>query len=161
EREPMPARFPNSVHNAPAAQLAMEQNARGLNSAPTAGEISFECALWQASRQLITGEADRALAGAVDEQSKFPLGLGQRWGLWNDQTIPGEGAVIVTLGLEGAIPTLAQVRSVRLGRYRRPFDPDREAAWIADSIDLGRIGVLLTGANPAGKSELDEHYRQV
>ena len=47
EAEPMPTRFPGSVHNAPAGQVAIDLGARGLNSAPTMGEISFESALWQ------------------------------------------------------------------------------------------------------------------
>ncbi len=97
EAEPMPARFPGSVHNAPAGQVAMDLGARGLNSAPTAGEITFECALWQAWRQLDNGEADVALAGAVDELQKYPLAIGQRWGLWNERTIPGEGAMFARL----------------------------------------------------------------
>ena len=42
EREPMPSRFPNSVHNSPAGQVAMDQVARGMNAAPTMGEITFE-----------------------------------------------------------------------------------------------------------------------
>ena len=97
EAEPMPARFPGSVHNAPSGQVAMDLGARGLNSAPTAGEITFECALWQAWRQLDNGEADVALAGAVDELQKYPLAIGKRWGLWNNRIIPGEGAMMARL----------------------------------------------------------------
>ena len=68
-----------------------------MNSAPTAGEISFECALWQAMTQLATGEADCALAGAADELNKYLLSIGKRWGMWTDQTHPGEGAVVASL----------------------------------------------------------------
>ena len=86
EREPMPSQFPASVHNAGAAQIAIDLGAQGQNSAPTAGEISFECALWQGMSQLAADEADCALAGAVDELNKYPLGIGKRWGMWNEQT---------------------------------------------------------------------------
>ena len=103
EREPMPARFPNSVHNAPAAQIAIDQDACAMNSAPTMGEISFESALWQGMRQLEIGEADCALVGAVDELNKYPLAIGKRWGLWNEKTIPGEGAMVASLK-RGKIP---------------------------------------------------------
>jgi 3-oxoacyl-(acyl-carrier-protein) synthase len=157
EREPMPARFPNSVHNAAAAQIAMDLGARGLNSAPTAGEISFEAALWQAVRQLAVGEADRALAGAVDELNKYPLAIGKRWGLWNDQVKPGEGAVVVNLTRrEDAKAALGQVTAVRLGRYRRPFEAEREAEWIADNADLAAVDTVVTGAG--GWPELDPMY---
>ena len=160
EREPMPARFPGSVHNAPAAQIAIDQQARGLNSAPTIGEISFECAVWQAMSQLWSGEADCAVAGAVDELSKYVLSIGQRWGLWTKQTRPGEGAVAVNLVLsEKAAAPLATVKAVHFGRYRRPFDANQEADWIASKFDLKSIDVVLTGVG--GMPQLDAMYRQV
>src|SRR5262249_47003079 len=137
EREPMPARFPGSVHNAPAAQIAIDQQARGLNSAPTMGEISFECALWQAMNQLWAYEADCAVAGAVDELNKYVLGIGKRWGQWTEQTHPGEGAVAVNLAPhENVKEALAKVTAVHLGRYRRPFDAAHEADWIGAKTDL-------------------------
>ena len=39
EAEPMPSRFPGSVHNAPAGNVAMDLGARGMNFTPTAGEM--------------------------------------------------------------------------------------------------------------------------
>jgi hypothetical protein len=160
ENEPMPARFPGSVHNAPAAQVAIDQQARGPNSAPTMGEISFECALWQGMSQLWAGEADCALTGAVDELSKYVLSIGKRWGLWTEQIRPGEGAVVANLvPLDSAGAVLGKVTAVHLGRYRRPFDAKREADWIASKIDLGTIDVILSGvgASPA----LDVMYQAV
>ena len=160
EREPMPTRFPNSVHNAPAGQVAIDQGARALNSAPTIGEISFECALWQGMNQLTTDEADVALVGAVDELNKYPLGIGQRWGLWNERTRPGEGAMVASLvPVKGSATLLARVTAVRLGRYRRPFNAEREAAWIAEAVDLKSVGVLLSGAG--GLPVIDDHYAAV
>jgi 3-oxoacyl-(acyl-carrier-protein) synthase len=158
EREPMPARFPGSVHNAPAAQIAIDQQARGLNSAPTMGEISFECALWQSMNQLWADEADCAIAGAVDELNKYVLSIGKRWGQWTEQTRPGEGAGAVNLALpEKAKDPLAKVTAIHLGRYRRPFDPKREADWIASKVDLGSIDVVLSGAG--GLPDLEPMYQ--
>jgi hypothetical protein len=160
EREPMPSRFSNSVHNAPAAQIAIDLGARAMNFTPTAGEISFECALWQGMTQLATDEADVALVGAVDELNKYPLSLGQRWGFWNSQTHPGEGAVVASLTRAEKDPSrLARVTAVRLGRYRRPFDAEREADWIMATIDIKSLSVVLSGAK--GWLELDEHYSAV
>jgi 3-oxoacyl-(acyl-carrier-protein) synthase len=160
EREPMPARFPGSVHNAAAAQIAIDLQARGLNSAPTMGEISFECALWQAMNQLWADEADCAVAGAVDELNKYVLGIGKRWGQWTGQTRPGEGAVAVDLALpEDANEALAKVTAVHLGRYRRPFDAAHEADWIATKIDLKAIDAVLSGAG--GLPEVDPMYEAV
>jgi 3-oxoacyl-(acyl-carrier-protein) synthase len=160
EREPMPAQFPSSVHNAPSGQVAMDLGARALNSAPTVGEISFECALWQAMSQLAMNEADCALAGAVDELNKYGMSIGQRWGMWTEQTLPGEGAVVASLTRpENATTSLARVTAVRFGRYRRPFDAEREADWIADSVDLAKVDVLLSGAK--GLPVLEPLYASV
>jgi 3-oxoacyl-(acyl-carrier-protein) synthase len=160
EREPMPSRFPGSVHNASAGQIAIDLGARGMNFVPTAGEISFESALWQGMRQLAADEADCALAGAVDELNKYPLAIGKRWGLWTGQTRPGEGVVIASLmRAENAAAPLARVTAVRLGRYRRPFDAEREAQWIADAVDLNDVDVLLSGAG--GWPELDENFAAI
>ena len=160
EREPMPARFPNSVHNAAAGQIAMDLGAHGLNSAPTSGEISFEAALWIGMSQLASDEADAVLAGAVDELNKYPLSLGKRWGFWNEQTRPGEGAVMARLMPMESVPArLATVTAVRLGRYRRPFDAQREADWIASAVDLKGVDVFLSGAK--GWPMLEPWYAEV
>ncbi|MGD1088015.1 MAG: beta-ketoacyl-[acyl-carrier-protein] synthase family protein [Verrucomicrobiota bacterium] len=160
EREPMPSRFPNSVHNSPASQVAIDQGARGMNSAPTVGQITFESALWQGICQLAADEADCALVGAVDEIDKYLLSIGQRWGAWNEKIIPGEGAVIVGLARAEKISSpLARVTTVRLGRYRKPFDAEREADWIASIIDLAAIDVILSGAK--GFPKLDAMYESV
>jgi 3-oxoacyl-(acyl-carrier-protein) synthase len=160
EREPMPARFPNSVHNAAAAQIAIGLGARGLNSAPTAGDISFEAALWQCVRQLSTGEADCALAGAVDELNKYPLAIGKRWRLWNDRVRPGEGAVVANLTRpDGTGASLAHITLVRLGRWRRPFNAAHEADWITDHVELAAIDAIFTGAG--GWPQLDPFYGSV
>jgi 3-oxoacyl-[acyl-carrier-protein] synthase-1/3-oxoacyl-[acyl-carrier-protein] synthase II len=160
EREPMPARFPNSVHNAAAAQVAIDQGAHGLNCAPTAGEITFECALWQGFTQLACDEADCVLAGAVDELDKYLLSIGQRWGAWNQTIRPGEGVVVACLGRGGENGAArARITAVRLGRYRRPFDADREADWIASAVDLKGVQVIMSGAR--GFPKLDPMYDAV
>ena len=156
---PMPSRFSGSVHNAAAAQIAIDIGARAMNSAPTAGEISFECALWQGVHQIGADETDTALVGAVDELNKYPMAIGKRWGHWTEQTKPGEGAVVVRLNRGDKAGSLARVTAVRLGRYHRPFDAEREADWIANSVDLNRIDVVLSGAG--GWSALDVNYAAI
>ena len=178
EREPSPARFPGSVHNAPAAQIAIDLGARGLNSAPTAADISFEGALWQGMCQLAGDEADCALVGAVDELNKYLLGVGKRWGFWTNQHRPGEGAVVARIvpdrsrrgnEADGAATSanppphvggcLARVTALRLGRYRRPFAVAREVEWIAAAVDLTKVTALFSGAK--GWPVLEEHYQSV
>ena len=160
EREPMPSRFPNSVHNSPAGQVAIDQGAQAMNAAPTVGEITFESALWQGLSQLAANEADCALVGAVDEVDKYLLSIGQRWGVWNDQLLPGEGAVVANLQRADQVTApLAKVGTVKLGRWRRPFGAAYEADWISQAVALDRIGILLTGGQ--GYPVLDPYYTAV
>ncbi len=158
EAEPMPTRFPGSVHNAPAGQVAIDLAAHGLNSAPTADEISFESALWQALNQLACGEADEVFAGAQDELNKYPLYLGKRWGVWDAVNQPGESAMFARLTPTAAAP-LARVNALRLGRFRQPFDPVAEAQWIANAIDLTTVPLIITGAQ--GWRKFDSRYLEV
>src|SRR5207248_3355335 len=51
---------------------------------------------------------------------------------------------------------LACVTAVRLGRYRRPFDAQREVDWVATTVDLSAADVVLTGAK--GLAALDPLY---
>ena len=160
EREPMPSRFPNSVHNSPAGQVAIDQAAQAMNSAPTVGEITFECALWQGISQLSIDEADCALVGAADEADKYLLSIGQRWGAWNDDIKPGEGAMVASLvRAEKITAPLARVAAVKLGRYRRPFNAEAEADWITAAVDLSQVGVFLSGAG--GFMKLEPMYQAV
>ena len=100
------------------------------------------------------------MAGGVDELNKYALSIGKRWGFWNEQTIPGEAAVVANLsGASANKPSLARVTAVRLGRYRRPFDAKREADWIAAAVDLSKVNVMVSGAK--GWSELDAPYNAV
>ena len=157
EDEPMPTRFINSVHNAPAAQIAMDVGARALNSAPTARDISFEAALWQGVQQLAISEADTALVGAADELSKYVLAIGHRWSRWKNATPPGEGATVIRLVRNpDALAPLAHVTAVRLGRYRLPFDAEQEAEWIGEAVDIAQVDVVLSGAG--GWPPLDRLY---
>jgi 3-oxoacyl-(acyl-carrier-protein) synthase len=157
EAEPMPARFINSVHNVPAGLIGMALGARGFNSAPTCREISFEVALWQGCDQLATDSADAALVGGADELGKYYVTIAHRWGLWKKSGRPGEGAAVARLS--PTRPGLARVTAVRLGRYRRPFDVERETAWIAAAVDLSQVDVILTGTG--GWPELDDRYAAV
>jgi acyl transferase domain-containing protein len=160
EREPMPSRFINSVHNALASQVAIELGAHSLNSAPTAREISFETALWQGIQQLNGSEADSALVGAADELNKYVLFIGNRWRRETNGMPRGEGATVANLTrAQDAREPLAHVAAVRFGRYRLPFDPEREAAWVAEAADLSQVDVVLSGAK--GLPALDPMYENI
>ncbi|MFR6034573.1 MAG: beta-ketoacyl synthase N-terminal-like domain-containing protein [Bacilli bacterium] len=69
ESEPLPTAFTNSVHNAVSSLISLRFGFKALNSAVTAKEISFECALWQAWCEINSVEAAAAVVGACDEYS--------------------------------------------------------------------------------------------
>jgi Beta-ketoacyl synthase, N-terminal domain len=113
EAEPQPQRFTNSVHNALAAQVAIEFGLKGLNSTPTCQEVSFEAALWHAVQELRTGATTLALAGVADELNPYAVAAAKRWRL----PAMTEGAVVFALTTEPlSAKPLAYMTSVRLGR---------------------------------------------
>ena len=183
ERVPRPALFTSSVHNALAAQVAIEEQFAGLNTTPVQREITFETALWQAATELTAGRADVALAGAVDELNAHHLATGARWGWWSETspeirpfggisgTLPsrsrpilGEGCAVFALKRsEDTDKPLAHVSAIRIGRSEQ-FDPEAEAAWIRetlerDGISPSEVDHLLTGAN--GWGQWDDLYQAI
>jgi hypothetical protein len=65
--------------------------------------------------------------------------------------------VVVSLAsVEKTSSPLARVTAVKLGRYRKPFDAEREADWIASAVDLSKVHVLLSGAK--GFRQLEPMY---
>jgi len=92
--------------------------------------------------------------------NKYALAIGQRWGLWNEANLPGEGAMVAGLArAENFTAPLALVTAVQLGRWRKPFDAAREADWIAAAVDLKQVKIILSGAG--GWPALDGNYSAV
>ncbi|MGA2139403.1 MAG: beta-ketoacyl-[acyl-carrier-protein] synthase family protein [Verrucomicrobiia bacterium] len=149
EVEPQPQQFTNSVHNALAAQVAIEFGLKGLNSTPTCHEISFEAALWHAAQELRAGTATLALAGAADELNRYAVAAHERWQLPGRT---GEGAVVVALA---ATPTmekpLGYLKSVWLGRYTGNIEA--EAQWMAEALAGAELDVLVTDERGAVVAE--------
>ncbi len=165
ERSPRPGHFTNSVHNALASQVALELGCTGLNTTPTQRDISFEAALWQASRQIATRAADLFLVGAADELHPYLLATGLRWGWWppapdgepdpanlrpprDNWNSPGEGAALLALAREDSpAPNLGWISAIRLGRFARThqgeIDAVTEARWIHQTLE--RAGEALAG----------------
>ena len=71
EAEPLPSAFTNSVHNATSSAVSLMFGFKGLNSAATAKEVSFEAALKQAWREINSNSIDLAFVGACDEYSEY------------------------------------------------------------------------------------------
>lgn len=164
ESAPMPAKFIRSVHNAPAAQAAMEIDARGLNSSPTHREITFETALWQAIGELKSDRADRAYAGACDELSPYLVSAGRSLGWWSED--PGPIEPFKPRGEPLPTSQLSSTIGPRLGSHARPT-PGEGAVVVSLSAELGdtvpphalaRVGCCALGRwrmDPSGKFDAD------
>lgn len=140
EAEPLPQRFTNSVHNAPAAQVAIEFGLKGLNSTPTCHGISFEAALWHATRELRNGSVSISLAGMVDEVNAYAIEAATRWKL----PALDEGAAVFCLTTDQrSTSPLGHLVSVCLGRY--DGNAETEAQWLMKMLP-SNVDVLVTNA---------------
>jgi 3-oxoacyl-[acyl-carrier-protein] synthase II len=115
-----PFHFTESVANAPAAQVAIDCQARGPNVTVTQREAGALVALDRAAREVAEGRASRALAGSVEEISPVLHALLDRFGALARATgdlpeaarpfdrrrnglVAGEGASIVVLERESEV----------------------------------------------------------
>ncbi len=185
EREPKPARFINSVHNAAAAQTAMAFGFRGENDTFVHESISFELALWQGCRLIETGRSRHVLAIGADELNPYFLLAGREYGWWRKDsaplapmdepgrqgTLPGEGAAAFLIGRPGSDPEgkpLPRIAGIRVRPLKeesvRNVNPADEVEFIrgllADAgVRLGHIDLYLFGAN--GRAASDAAYADV
>lgn len=136
-----PTAFIGSVHNAPAAQVAMSLGATGPNLTTPSGRTSFEAALLAAAATVDAGDLPLLLASADEHHAVLSplLGAGDA---------PREGAAALLLG-----PPAPGRPSIGSLLHRRR---DGDRAWtdaLAARVDAGgareRVAVLLVdGAAP-------------
>ncbi|MFD1147569.1 beta-ketoacyl synthase N-terminal-like domain-containing protein [Saccharothrix hoggarensis] len=113
-----PSRFPNTVMNCAAGQCAIWHQLRGPNATVAGGRVAGLHALNYARRLLISGRADTALCGAVEEYSAARSWL-DRTGR-DDAPVLGEGCAMLQLeqsGDDSASRALAEERAVEFGAY--------------------------------------------
>ncbi|NLW49525.1 MAG: hypothetical protein GXY85_01605 [Candidatus Brocadiaceae bacterium] len=187
EGNPKPTAFTNSLHNVPAAQIAVYLGLRGPNNTFIHGSVSFELALWRALRMMETGQARRAVVVGVDEASPYVVTAGQRRGWFRGDgasldpmagsaarvrgTVPGEGAGALLLCRESDAPQgrrEARLAGLRIEPPADPRiavrDPDAEAEFVVDALEsagvaMEDVDLLLLGAN--GDCRIDDAHRRV
>ena len=135
-----PSHFTESVANAPAAQIAIECQARGPNVTVTQREAGAVIALGRAAAEIAEGRARRVLSGSVEEITPLLHALLDRFGALaraapgrseaarpfdrrRNGMLAGEGATVVLLEAESSAVArgaqiLARVRAAASG-----FDP--------------------------------------
>ncbi|HEY3451633.1 MAG TPA: beta-ketoacyl synthase N-terminal-like domain-containing protein [Myxococcales bacterium] len=176
EKGAKPAYFVNSVKNALASQLALNNGWQGENQTFAHDALSFETALWQGARLLCAGRARHAVVCGVDALIEFQEIHGHVAGHYRSDpkpieplagfprpcaqgpkgTVVGEGAAAFVLAAENSSPKRqARLLGVRSGgavtRYPKLIVAD-ELAYVKDAaaqmgVDLGSVGLVLMGAN--------------
>jgi len=131
-------------HNSPAAS-GDRPGGDGIEFRATVGEITFECALWLGmshwrSTKPIARWSRGGRGGQISFEHRPALGA------WNDDIKPGEGASSPAWRRSEKPQPACRVTTVKLGRYRTPFDAEAEADWITAAVDLSQVDVFLSGA---------------
>ncbi len=178
-----PGKFPNTVVNSPAAQVALRFGLTGPNSTLSAGAgsdleaIDFACQMLQADR------ASLMLAGGVQALSPIDVWYLERAGLLSkrgrprpfdrerDGTVPGEAAVLFLLEPEAAARAreaciLGRIEGIeRAADTRRLRGFSRSAGRLPEAIRLaleaagrgpGEIAWVASGADGSRRGDRSE-----
>ena len=95
-----PTAFIQSTHNTVGAQIALMLQCTGYNNTFVHRGFSFESALLDAMMLLQEGEAKTVLTGGLDEITDTSHAILERFGLYKDGAIDGEGATFFLLASE-------------------------------------------------------------
>jgi len=185
EREPKPAKFINSVHNAAASAIAIQLGCKGSNHTVTHDCVSLEMAFRRAAVALEAGRLEHTIVVGGDELNGYFVAATQQLGWWRTVSqplspledtgiwgsLPGEGAAAFVLEKPGR-PTdghrAAVIRSMQIGppsaRDSPAVDVDRQCRFLQDVCDEAgvspaEIDLMLVGAN--GDELVDARYRSV
>ena len=147
-----PIHFANSLHNACAANIALNLGIRGPNLTVSQFDLSVSSALLTARQWLLEGRAGRVLFGAVDELSEL---TGYLW--WRRTPegaaalVPGEGAAFFLLSrVDEERPSYCTLERVTLG-LGAAGEPPPGSLLVADrSGARGACWAQLRGSTPAG-----------
>ncbi|MFI1366773.1 beta-ketoacyl synthase N-terminal-like domain-containing protein [Streptomyces griseochromogenes] len=136
-----PGRFPNTVMNSTAGQIAIRNGLRGLNATVAGGQTASLLAFRHARLALALGRAERLLVGGVEELSAPAAWAWHRTGVLRDGAALGEGAAVFTVQRER--PGREALAELLACETRFSPDPREYADGLADAIGraLGRSGV--------------------
>lgn len=153
-----PTHFANSVHNAAAANIAMQLGITGPSLTVSQFDLSVQSALLTARQWLAEGRVDSVLVGGVDELSDL---IGYTWyrrrgasaapvmaplHTARESAIPGEGVAFLLLSrTDSAASGYCTIDAVAAGVRTTHLSP------------VPADGLLLLGAD--GRSEFGERYR--
>jgi 3-oxoacyl-[acyl-carrier-protein] synthase II len=157
-----PARFPTTVMNCAAGQVAIRYGLRGVNATVAGGRLAFLEALRFGQNALRRGHADALLVGAVEEYSAQHAWRTYRTG---DPRVPaGEAAVVVAVQRAEDVAATGRAPVAELLALALGFAPgDDQAAALGAcasrclrraEVEPGDVSLLATGElDAADRSE--------
>ncbi len=155
EAEPIPSAFTNSVHNAPASAVSLMFGFKGLNSAVTAKEISFECALKQAWRDINSATSDAAVVGACDEFAEYAQKFIISNAKFSDLKTPivdmGCAYFVAREGSQINSKPVAEILKLHIGRVSRRLNAERDFVKNILSKFIGDLSVDVFVSGVANK----------
>ena len=133
EAEPIPSAFTNSVHNATSSAVAQKFNFKGLNSATTAKEISFETALKQAWREINANGISAAIVGSCDEHSAYAEKFLSKNAVFTEQLNTSDFACVYLVANKGVHSApIAEISALEISRVNKQIE--REVEFIKSFI---------------------------
>jgi 3-oxoacyl-[acyl-carrier-protein] synthase II len=142
-----PTAFIQSTHNTVGAQIALMLQCTGYNNTFVHRGFSFESALLDAVMLLEEGEAKTVLAGGLDEITDASHTLLERFGLYRNGAVDGEGATFFLLSSEPSEKDHAILERVETF-YKPATMADKIDRFLsAYSLKKEDIDLVLTGAD--------------
>jgi 3-oxoacyl-[acyl-carrier-protein] synthase II len=116
----VPSRFPNSVMNSCAGQLAVWNTLKGVNATLASGHVSAVSALRYARNAIRSGQARAMLAGGAEELTPHLAWAWQRSGVLAPDAVLGEGCAILVVEHPDAAagrPVVAELLAAETGWF--------------------------------------------
>jgi 3-oxoacyl-[acyl-carrier-protein] synthase II len=158
-----PGRFPNTVLNSAAGQIAIRNKLRGVNATVASGKLSTLSAVRYADTAIRLGRVTRLVVGGVEELSPPMAWAWHLAGDLGEETAVGEGCAMFVL--EDASRTenriLAEILACEVGFHGRGL-ADGLASSITralkkskvDASDIATVSVSAPAADSLSRAEL-------
>lgn len=108
-----PAPFIYSTHNTVGGQISILTGCKGYNSTFVHRGLSFESALFESFLMIMESPESNILVGGVDELTEEYLVVSGRLELYNENSLPGEGAGFFVLNGQKE-NSIAEIKNIRL-----------------------------------------------
>ncbi|MFI5939503.1 beta-ketoacyl synthase N-terminal-like domain-containing protein [Streptomyces uncialis] len=138
-----PGRFPNTVMNSAAGQIAIRNGLRGLNATVAGGQTASLLAFRHARLALGLRRADRLVVGGAEELSAPAAWGWHRTGVLRDGAALGEGAAVFTVQRER--PAEGPLAELLACETRFTPDPRGYTDGLADAVTRA---LLRSGVSP-------------